>query len=583
MTDRVPYQRGILDAISDPKVETVVIMSSSQIGKTEIILNLLGYYIHQDPSPMLFVNPTLEMAITASKDRIAPMIRDSPVLESLVQHSKAKTSESTLLQKNFPGGHLTLAGSNSPASLASRPVRIVCCDEVDRYPVSSGSEGDAVMLAAKRATTFRNRKIILTSTPTIKGASRIEAAYEASDKRIFKVPCPECGHRQRLLWKGVKWKKGGHQDAVYVCEECNASVPQVKQPRMVAQGEWVPTSTEGEPRTVGFHISELYSPWRTWGDMATDFLFANRSRDTLQVWINTSLGESWEVEEGDAVDYEYIYARREHYGVDPLPEGVRVIVAGVDCQGDRLECEILGVGDEEECWSLEYHVIRGDPGVVTTWKKLDKILDRKFPLPSGVALNVAATCIDSGGHHTQAVYDYTRRHTTRHAVKGGSVAGKPLVSKPSRTNKGRVLLYSVGTEAAKDLIYARLRIAEEGPGYCHFPMKYDREYCKGLCSERKAKTISKGVVRYQWKQARDRNEPLDVRVYALAAFRILNVNMKKVSAKIEGKKAGETERRETVAEQDIKQERQEIETMRKEVTVRRRKRPAKRRGFGRRW
>lgn len=529
-TSRAEYQRGILDAISDRSVETVVVMSSAQVGKTELTLNMIGYYIHQDPSPMLVIQPTLDMAQTFSKDRLAPMIRDTPVLKGLLHESKSRDSGNTILKKHFHGGHLTMAGSNSPASLASRPVRLCVFDETDRFPLSAGTEGDPIMLGSKRTTTFHNRKIIMVSTPTIKGISRIETAYENSDQRVFKVHCPHCNEPQQLKWSNVKWDEGKPEEAFYVCDECGSMIEHSAKPVMLRNGFW--EAQKDSKKVAGFHLSELYSPWRSWGDMATDFLFAKKNRDTLQVWVNTALGEAWEEDEGDGVEYEYIYARREEYDFNPLPEEVLVVTAGVDVQGNRLEVEILGTGLGEETWSLGYHIVEGDPVLNTTWEALDTILNRKFKHPSGVELSVAATCVDSGGHHTQAVYDYTRRHTNRFAVKGQSQAGKALVGRPTRTNKGRIALYPLGVDAAKDLIFARLKINEVGDGYCHFPMEYSKEYFMGLCSEKKVKQFVKGVAHMKWKKTRKRNEPLDLRVYAIAAFRILNANLKRINSKL---------------------------------------------------
>jgi len=575
-TSRAEYQRGIMDAISDPTIETIVVMSSAQVGKTEMTLNMIGYYVHNDPSPMLVIQPTLDMAQTFSRDRLAPMVRDTPVLTELIQDSKSRSSGNTILKKGFPGGHITMAGSNSPASLASRPVRLAIFDETDRFPVSAGTEGDPVMLASKRTNNFANRKIIMVSTPTIQGASRIETAYENSDRRVFKVPCPHCGEFQQLKWANVKFDKENPSNAFYVCDECGVVIEHSHKAAMVRQGKWVATLKSG--KVAGFHLSELYSPWRTWGNMAEDFLFAKKNRDTLQVWINTALGETFVEHEGDGLEYEYVYTKREEYEFDPLPEEVLVISAGVDVQGDRVEVELLGHGLNEETWSLGYYKVPGDPGLGTTWDALDDILSRKFNHPSGIQLSVAATCVDSGGHHTQAVYDYTRRHTNRFAIKGASQSGKPLVGKPSRTNKGRVALYPIGTDAAKDLIYSRLKIDEFGSGYCHFPMSYDKDYFRGLCSEQKVRKFVKGVARMEWKKTRTRNEPLDLRVYAIAAFRLLNANMKAISKKINGEKEEEA-----VIEENIKIVAQEHELIPAQMPHRRRGRTKRGGNFAKRW
>ena len=320
-----------MDAFSDHDVSEVVIMSSAQVGKTEFLNNVLGYHVHQDPSPILLLQPTLEMAETYSKDRLAPMIRDTPALNELIKDPRARDSGNTLLKKNFPGGFLAMAGSNSPSSLASRPCRIVLCDEVDRYPASAGTEGDPVNLARKRTATFLNRKICLTSTPTEKGKSRIEIAYEASDKRRYAVPCPHCDEMQPLDWSNVKWDKDKPETAHYVCRECGCVIDHKEKVKMLKGGEWV----AGAPfkGVAGFHLSELYSPWRTWAEVAIDFLQAKQQPELLKTWVNTSLGETWE-ESGEKADPDILYSRREEY-TDP-PEDVLLVVASVDTQDDRL-------------------------------------------------------------------------------------------------------------------------------------------------------------------------------------------------------------------------------------------------------
>lgn len=274
ITSRAEYQRGIMNAFSDPTIETVVVMSSAQVGKTEILNNVIGYHVAQDPSPMLVVQPTLDMAQTWSKDRLAPMLRDTPVLSGLVKDPRARDSGNTTLHKVFPGGHITSCGANSPASLASRPVRIVLCDEVDRYPLSAGSEGDPVSLARKRATTFWNRKIGLFSTPTVKGVSRIEQAWEESDKRRFHVACPDCETYQPLIWAQVSWTEP--HDARYTCSHCGSLWDDGQRVRSIRKGKWI---ASGETKKVaGFHLSGLYSPWTPLADAVEDFLQAKNNQ-----------------------------------------------------------------------------------------------------------------------------------------------------------------------------------------------------------------------------------------------------------------------------------------------------------------
>lgn len=332
----------MMDAFNDPTAEFVTLMTSSQIGKTEIVNNIIGYFIEHDPSPMLLIMPTLEMGSAWSKDRLAPMLRDTPSLRGKVTDAKAKDSGNTILHKTFPGGHITVAGANSPASLASRPVRIVLFDEVDRYPPSAGTEGDPVKLGTKRSLTFWNRKIFHDSTPTVRGVSRIEALWEESDKRRFFVPCPQCKQSQVLVWANLKWDKDDPPNTVrYECEKCQSRLTESDKHRMIAHGVW---RSERPERTThaGFHINELYSPWSTWKSVVENFLEAKKRPETLKVWVNTTLGETWEDDESYSISDESLRGRIEQYvGV---PEGVLLLTAGVDVQDDRLECLVKGWG-----------------------------------------------------------------------------------------------------------------------------------------------------------------------------------------------------------------------------------------------
>ncbi len=268
-TDRAPYQRGIMDAVNDPTVREIVVMKSAQVGWTEILGNIVGFHVDRDPAPILLIQPTLEMAEAWSKDRLAPMVRDTPALKGKIKDARSRDSGNTLLHKQFPGGHVTIAGANSPAGLASRPIRVVLCDEVDRYPPSAGTEGDPISLARKRSTTFWNRKLLMGSTPTVKDASRIEAAFLASDQRYFLVPCPHCGTEDRLRWQHVRWPEGRPEEAHYVCPHCGAVIEDTDKLRMLESGRWE-ASTEFNG-VAGFHLSELYSPWVTFGAMARAF------------------------------------------------------------------------------------------------------------------------------------------------------------------------------------------------------------------------------------------------------------------------------------------------------------------------
>lgn len=519
-TDRAPYQRGIMNAVNDPEVDTVIVMSSAQVGKTELILNTIGYYVDYDPSPILLLQPTLEMAEAFSKDRLAPMFRDTTALKNKLGDPKARNSGNTLLHKTFPGGHITMAGANSPSSLASRPIRILLADEVDRYPVSAGTEGDPLNLAAKRTTTFWNKKKVYVSTPTIKGASRIEAEYEDSTMEEWCLPCPHCGSIQPLTWGQIRF-----EDITMECIHCRERASEFEW--KANAGIWV--ARKEHPNKRGFHLNELASPWKRWEEIISDFREAKKNTETFKVWVNTSLGESWE-EKGDTADEEMLIKRRERYNCQ-VPKDVLVLTAGVDTQDDRLEVEVVGWGKGKESWGIEYKVFYGDPAQNVVWQQLDEYLNRDFKYEDGSGLRISCACIDSGGHFTTEVYKFckTKEHRRIFAVKGQGGEGKPLVGKASRSNREGVALFNLGVDTGKETLLSRLKIDFEGEGYCHFPIEsdrgYDETYFKGLTSEKRVIKYYRGRPKIEWvKRSGTRNEPLDLRNYATAALEILNPN-----------------------------------------------------------
>lgn len=518
----------MMDAVNEMGVREVVFMTSAQIGKTEILNNILGYFVHQDPAPILFIQPTLDMAEAWSKDRLAPMIRDTDALTGLFKDAKTRNSDNTLLHKKFTGGHITMAGANSPSSLASRPIRIVLLDEEDRYPVSAGSEGDPGSLAQKRTTTFWNRLLVSASTPTIEDESKIESRYQQSDQRKFYVPCPECDAFQVLMWSQIKFEKGDSASTYYECEHCKAHLRDSDKMWMLEHGEW--RAEAAFNGIAGFHVNELYSPWVRWREMVENFHKAKRLPETLKVWVNTSLGETWK-DKTEGVDPAGLLKRKENWG-RVAPDGVIVITAGVDVQDDRLEAEIVGWGVGQESWSLQYHVLHGDPAQNNVWKDLDDVLSQTIQTSDGRTLPVGCACVDSGGHHTQKVYEYckVREYQRIYAIKGASQIGKPLVSKFSKANKLRVKLFSIGTDTAKQMIYARLKIHQPGAGYCHFPSDYPEEYFKQLTAERIQTRFVNGHPTRIWVMPKGRrNEALDCRVYGMAALHILNPNLDRLA------------------------------------------------------
>jgi phage terminase large subunit GpA-like protein len=399
------------------------------------------------------------------------------------------------------------------------------CDEVDRYPASAGTEGDPILLGRKRTTTFWNRKIILTSTPTIKGLSRIERAYEESDKRVYKVPCPECNQKQELKWQQITWLENKPETASLSCKHCGAIIPESKKQWMLLNGEW---EAQAVSKKVGFHISELYSPFRTWVELVEDFLEAKKSPELLQTFINTTLGECWEVEQGETIDSDVLLESSEQYNHELVPEEVLILTAGIDLQNDRLEVQVIGWADNYEAWVIEYKIIWGNPATQEIWQELDEFLRGIYTSENGRKLNIAATCIDSG-HMTDQVYAYTRGKNARRifAVKGASQSGKPIVSKPTFVGRRKTALFVVGGDTAKEFIHARLK--DDKTNLIHFPNTLDDEYFKQLTAERRVPKIYKGKTTLVWKQTRKRNEALDNFCYALAAAYILQPDFERLA------------------------------------------------------
>lgn len=531
-TDKAPYQREIMDAIGDAHIRRVVIMCAAQLGKTELLLNILGYFMAYAPAPILVMQPTLDMGQTFSKDRLAPMIRDTPVLRGLVD-VKSRYAGNTILKKNFPGGHITIVGANSATGLASRPIKVLLADEVDRYPGSAGTEGDPLSLAQKRQTTFWDKKTVMVSTPVIKGHSRIETEYNQSTREEWNVPCPECGHYQPFVWANLIFDPDDLQkEIVYKCERCGCVANEYRWKQQSQQGRFVAENPGAETR--GFHLNTLASTFCGWKEIVQKFIVAKEQLDQgnpegMKVWVNTELGETWE-ERGEQVEDTELFNRREIYDA-VVPEEVLVLTAGVDVQDDRFEVEIVGWGVGKESWGIRYQKIYGDMLKEQVWEDLDAFLQTVWCKKDGTALRIISCCIDSGGHHTDQVYRFTKERYERGvwAIKGKGGAEVPYIRNPTTNNRVKTPLFIIGVDAGKALLYQRLRHNTKGPNYCHFPANeeagYDETYFKGLTSEKMVVRFRKGrsVTVWELKDSKyKRNEPLDLRNYATAALEIAN-------------------------------------------------------------
>ncbi len=532
-TSRVPYLREPMDAISDPSVERVVLQAGSQLGKSELLLNVIGYFVDSDPSPILLVQPTELASRAFVKERVEPTFRSTPALAGKLADG-LRDKGNTVMLKVFPGGYMACAWSTSAVALASRPIRVVLLDEVDRYPISIGHDGDPVAQAIQRTANFHNRKIIAVSTPTVEGISRIGRLFDETDQRHFHVPCPHCGVLQVLEWGGIVYKNAAgdidFDDVFYRCNDCGKRIEERDRPAMLEQGTWI-ADEPTRSRWRGYQISALYSPWVRWRELAEEWVrvHENRDRAGLQEFINLRLGERW-TEGTDQVTPETLEKNRERYEAD-VPGGALLLTAGVDVQDNRLEVEVVGWGVGRESWGIQYAVFPGDTGDLVSpagpWARLDAFLAKAWKHQDGDELGLWCVCVDSGGHRTTEVYEFCRARLARNVfpVKGQAGEGRPIAGKPSVTGQLRIPLYFVGVDTAKAAVFSRLAIDSPGPGYCHFPTAqengFDDGYFKGLCSEKQVVKERGGRRRREWKQLRERNEPLDCRVYATAAMEML--------------------------------------------------------------
>jgi phage terminase large subunit GpA-like protein len=551
-TDRTPYLRAIMDDLSArSRVQEVDVMFAAQLGKSESGMNWLGYIVDQEPGPTMIVQPTTDMAKRFSRQRIAPMLDETPQLRKKIEDNRSRDEANTTLMKDFAGGVLVVSGANSAASLRSMPVRYLFLDEIDAYPLDVDGEGDPVALAEKRTSTFARRKILKVSTPTTKGFSRIESAYLNSDRRRFMVPCPHCGEHQVLEWgsdkdHGLKFDKDELDQPVlesihYVCRHNGCCIAEHHKTAMLASGYWQAERESARPgKLTGYHLSALYAPlgWVSWADLVQQWHEARTAAaagdvSKLKTFVNTVLAETWE-EQGDKVAHHELARRAEEYPLGVIPKGGLLAVQSVDVQGDRIERRVWAYGRGQESWLVDREIIYGDPAIEegqpeSVWTTLTERIRTPLLHASGSQLLISATAIDSGGHHTQQVYVYGRAHASSNVlvVKGASVRGKAPLGKPSDidvTHKGKKLprgvkLWPIGTDTVKSLLYARLRLQSAGPGYIHLPKALaETDEFEQLTAERLVTKYVKGHPRMEWvKPNGKRNEALDCAVYAYAA------------------------------------------------------------------
>lgn len=558
-TERTPYLREPMDAFTDPKVRHIIMVAASQVGKSEFLNNCIGYIIDEDPGSILFVHPTTIDAQEYSKLRIAPMLRDSPALRQKIAAPKSRDSHNTILQKAYPGGILTMCGSTEAHALASKPIRYVFGDERDRWATSAGNEGDPWDLAMARQTTFYNAKAVEVSTPTIKNASAIEAAYYTGTMERWNSRCPHCGEYHEIRWSDIRFE---HDEIIvshkktfkvkkvyYTCPGCGCVSTEAEMKR--APAKWIAENPEAYGQgTRSFWLNAFVSQWASWESIVLKYLNALGSTKKMQVVYNTCFGLLWE-DRGDIEDEDSLLARREDYGKDKngepveLPPGVLVLTAGVDTQDDRMEYEIVGHGFFGETWGIEKGIVMGRPDDDATWNKLDEVVfDRVMRFENGVGLRVSMSFVDEGGHFTQSVRAQCNARISKKVfcIKGMPGQDKPYISPPKKQKifvnqiaVGTCWQYQLGVDSGKEIIMDNLRVQTPGQKYCHFPKRddYGSAYFAGLLSETKVYDPNKKQP-WSWKKipGHERNEPLDCRNYALAAFKALPKNLDEIDRQI---------------------------------------------------
>lgn len=568
-TSRVECARGPMMAVTEPGVGTITCMTCTQLLKTSLLENVIGFYAHLDPCPMLLTQPKDGAVSSFSKERITPMVKVTPVLREIMQESRTRVSDDTLIFKRFPGGFLAMASAGSPTNLAMRAIRVTLLDEIDKYETTK--EGDPVLLAEERTSTFRSNSLkIRTCSPTLEDTSRIYHSFLEGDQRLPYVACPHCDHLQHLkFFSHVQWHTDEHhihypETAAIYCEKCGE--PWTEQQRLTI------ATTEGsikymqtrpfvhcdikqdpakerlwcwdEERKVGyayckvcgelavsnahasFTVSKLYSPFTSVVEIAEKWIRCKSDVEQKQTFYNTVLGAPFKAQISKNLNISALISRCELYQAE-VPRGGVVLTAGIDVQSSgRFEVEVTAWGREEESWSVDYKVITGDLDTSAPWNALDEYLKRGWKHELGMPMYIMSACIDSGGHNVQAVYVFAQQRASRNiwAIKGASDKGNqwsPIwpLAKIEKWRPHGTKPIIIGANSAKEAVRSKLAIEEIGPGYCHFPLGRAENWFEQLLSERLVVERRGAELVRMWRLPAGRaNEALDCRGYAYAAL-----------------------------------------------------------------
>lgn len=528
-TSRNPMLREIMDALSaHSAVREIVVMKSSQVGITEMSVNWIGYIIEHAHYPAMVLMPTLESRDTWKVQKLNPLLTETECVRIILGGIRSRDAANSKDMIDYPGGILFLAGGNSPNSYAQKSVRFLMLDDLDRFPSAVGDEGDPVELARSRVKAFPRHKILLASTPTIKGASLIEREFDAGDQRRYHVACPHCGERQVLRWSNVRADLQTRA-AWYVCEHNGCVIEEHHKPAMLAGGVWVADKPEVRDRR-SYHISAIYAPiglGPSWLDLMQQFKRVHSDPAQLKTFINTNLGESWEDQTHKLKPHE-LARRMENIELRAIPPGCLAITAGIDTQDEWLAVTLLGWG-EHHLWILDWTALQGDTTKPEVWDRLQDYLHATLTNSFGKPMRIRAAAIDSRGHRTEQVKAFVGRTGLAlpvYAVQGATTRmGRAIAqqaSYPDKSRKGKVLksgygVWNIGTEHSKDYLYGHLASDSEmpeGERMIRFPAGLDDDYFHGLLSEtydpEKKRYVQRVGAKYK------RNEPLDTLVYAWA-------------------------------------------------------------------
>jgi len=549
-----PYQVAILNAICNDAIEEIDLQKGARTGYTKIIVIAIGYKIEHKNHNVAVWQPNDNARDKFSKLHVDTMIRDVPPVKAIFPWVGKKHRNNSMELKIFQNQHtLFLLGGKAAANYREISVDDVFYDELSQFERNVERQGSPTTLGDKRLEGSVFGKSVRGSTPTIAGECQIEEACKNAP-HYFKryVPCIHCGEFQILEFGGkdagfgLKWDDSlstidKPKSVFYLCKYCAGVIKYADYHEIMdAKGYWQSESglrtydgmsfldLDGEivptPEIVAFHVWSAYSHNSPWSRIVKDWFKAQESREKLQAFVNTTLGETWEEDESEKIPHSLLHARREHYKAD-VPDGVRVIVAGIDTQGDRLEMQVDGYGAGEERWTIAYYRIYGDPSRQTIWDKLGELIRTQYTTESGALMGITLACVDHGGHYSDEVNALSVKMGARHVIpiKGASIRNKPVITFPRKPNANKVYLTLVGTDTAKTLIYQRYNILDPGPGYIHWPVseQFDEDYFKQATAEERRKKYKQGIPYYEWDAKGKRNEALDCSVYSLAAIRIL--------------------------------------------------------------